>query len=105
VEAGVSRSLTEGVHLSQFAQAQRIEDEWLHPHRQLSSAGVVQLATDLELHRLNFQALRSMTPTLAQTGGGVKDVQGVLGHSKADTTVDVYMQPPEDGVKQTIEAI
>jgi len=32
-------------------------------------------------------------------------VQGVLGHSKADTTVNVYMQPIESGVKQTLDAI
>jgi len=37
--------------------------------------------------------------------GGVKDVQGVLGHSKADTTVNVYMQQIEAGVKQTLDAI
>jgi hypothetical protein len=36
---------------------------------------------------------------------GVKDVQGVLGHSKADTTVNVYMQSIEAGVKQTLDAI
>src|ERR1700685_1410304 len=43
--------------------------------------------------------------TLAQTKGGIKDVQGVLGHSKADTTVNVYMQPIEASVKQTLDAI
>ena len=43
--------------------------------------------------------------TLAQNMGGVKDVQGVLGHSKADTTVNVYMQPIEAGVKKTLDAI
>ncbi len=42
---------------------------------------------------------------LAQKNGGVKDVQSVLGHSKADTTVNVYMQEIEAGVKQTLEAI
>ena len=32
-------------------------------------------------------------------------MQGVLGHSKADTTVNVYMQPIEAGVKSTLDAI
>jgi len=32
-------------------------------------------------------------------------VQGVLGHSKADTIFNVYMQPIEDSVKQTLDAI
>jgi len=43
--------------------------------------------------------------TLAQTKGGVKDVPGVWGHSKADTTVNVYMRPIEAGVKSTLDAI
>jgi integrase len=64
-----------------------------------------KLAKDLELPKLNFQVLRRTIATLAQTKGGVKDVQGVLGHSKADTTVNVYMQPIEAGVKQTLDAI
>ena len=37
--------------------------------------------------------------TLAQTKGGVKNMQGVLGHSKADTKVKVYMQSIEASVK------
>ena len=55
--------------------------------------------------KLNFQVLRRTTATLAQTKGNVKDVQGILGHTKADTTVNVYMQPIEEGVKQTLDAI
>jgi site-specific recombinase XerD len=64
-----------------------------------------KLGQQLKLPKLNFQVLRRTIATLAQTKGGVKDVQGILGHSKADTTVNVYMQPIEAGVKQTLEAI
>ena len=32
-------------------------------------------------------------------------MQGILGHSKADTTVNVYMQPIEDSIKQTLDAM
>jgi integrase len=64
-----------------------------------------KLAEKLGLAKLNFQVLRRTMATLAQTKGGVKDVQGILGHSKADTTVNVYMQQIEAGVKQTLEAI
>lgn len=64
-----------------------------------------KLAEKLGLAKLNFQVLRRTMATLAQTKGGVKDVQGVLGHSKADTTVNVYMQSIEAGVKQTLNAI
>jgi len=64
-----------------------------------------KLARELGLPKLNFQVLRRTMATLAQNMGGVKDVQGVLGHSKADTTVNVYMQPIEAGVKKTLDAI
>ena len=64
-----------------------------------------KLAQELGLAKLNFQVLRRTMATLAQTKGGVKDVQGVLGHSRADTTVNVYMQQIEAGVKQTLDAI
>ena len=64
-----------------------------------------KLAKELGLVKLNFQVLRRTIATLAQTKGSVKDVQGILGHTKADTTVNVYMQPIEEGVKQTLDAI
>jgi integrase len=64
-----------------------------------------KLAAKLGLAKLNFQVLRRTMATLAQTKGGIKDVQGVLGHSKTDTTVNVYMQPIEAGVKSTLDAI
>ena len=64
-----------------------------------------KLAEQLGLSKLNFQVLRRTIATLAQTKGNVKDVQGILGHAKADTTVNVYMQQIDDGVKETLEAI
>ncbi|MBV9180847.1 MAG: tyrosine-type recombinase/integrase [Acidobacteria bacterium] len=64
-----------------------------------------KIGQQLGLPKLNFQVLRRTIATLAQTKGGVKDVQAILGHSKADTTVNVYMQPIEAGVKQTLDAI
>ena len=42
---------------------------------------------------------------MGQTKGSVKDVQDILGHAKADTTVNVYMQQIDEGVKQTLDAI
>ncbi len=64
-----------------------------------------KLGQDLGFRKLNFQVLRRTIATLAQTKGNVKDVQGILGHTKADTTVNVYMQQIDEGVKQTLEAI
>jgi tetratricopeptide (TPR) repeat protein len=64
-----------------------------------------KLAEKLGLAKLNLQVLRRTMATLAQKKGGVKDVQGILGHSKADTTVNVYMQEIEESVRQTQDAI
>ena len=63
------------------------------------------LAQKLGLAKLNFQVLRRTMATLAQTKGSIKDVQEILGHTKADTTVNVYMQPLEASVKETQAAI
>ena len=63
------------------------------------------LAEELGLPKLNFRVLRRTMATLAQTKGSVKDVQAILEHSKADTTVNVPMQSIEASVKQTQEAI
>jgi integrase len=63
------------------------------------------LETELGLPKLNFQVLRRTIATLAQTKGSIKDVQSILGHSKADTTVNVYMQEIEASVKETQAAI
>jgi len=64
-----------------------------------------KLSEQLGLPKLNFQVLRRTIATLAQTKGSVKDVQGILGHSKPDITANVYMQEIEEGVKRTLDAI
>lgn len=64
-----------------------------------------KLAETLGLKKLNFQVLRRTIATLAQTKGGVKDVQEILGHSQPDITASVYMQPIAECVKQTQDAI
>ena len=63
------------------------------------------LAEEVQLKKLNFQVLRRTIATLAQTNGSVRDVQGILAHTKADTTANVYMQQIDEGVKQTRDAI
>ena len=52
-----------------------------------------------------YWAHHGYAATLAQTKGDVKDVQAILSHSKADTTVNDYMQQIEAGVKQTLDGI
>lgn len=64
-----------------------------------------KLARDLGLPKLTFQVIRRTIATLAQRKGTVKDVQGVLRHSRIATTTDVYMQEIPEGVRATIDSI
>jgi len=64
-----------------------------------------KLARDLKLPKLTFQVIRRTIATLAQKKGTVKDVQGVLRHSRAATTTDVYMQEIPESVQATVNSI
>ena len=60
---------------------------------------------NLELPKLTFQVIRRTIAMLAQKKGTVKDVQGLLGHSRAATTTDVYLQEIPESVQATVNAI
>jgi integrase len=64
-----------------------------------------KLAEVLELPKLTFQVIRRSIATLAQKKGTVKDVQGVMRHSRTATTTDVYMQEIPESVRATIDSI
>src|SRR5438445_4626863 len=64
-----------------------------------------KLAAELDLPKLTFQVIRRTIATLAQKKGTVKDVQGVLRHSRTATTTDIYMQEIPEGVRGTIDSI
>lgn len=64
-----------------------------------------KLARDLELPKLTFQVIRRTIATLAQKKGTVKDVQGLMRHSRTATTTDIYMQEIPAGVRGTIDSI
>jgi integrase len=64
-----------------------------------------KLARDLKLPKLTFQVIRRTIATLAQKKGTVKDVQGVLRHSRTATTTDVYMQEIQESVQATVNSI
>ena len=64
-----------------------------------------KLADDLELPKLTFQVIRRTIATLAQKKGTVKDVQGLMRHSRTATTTDVYMQEIPESVQATVDAI
>ena len=59
----------------------------------------------MELPKLTFQVIRRTIATLAQRKGTVKDVQGMMRHSRTATTTDVYMQELPEGVRATINSI
>ena len=62
-------------------------------------------AEELELPKLTFQVIRRTVATLARKKGDIKDVQGVLRHSRTATTTDVYMQELPEGVRATVNSI
>lgn len=64
-----------------------------------------KLAARLELPKLTFQVIRRTIATLAQKKGTVKDVQGLLRHSRTATTTDVYMQEIPESVQATVNSI
>jgi len=64
-----------------------------------------KLAEELELPKLTFQVIRRSIATMAQRKGTVKDVQGILRHSRTATTTDVYMQELPEGVRATVNSI
>jgi integrase len=66
---------------------------------------LAKLAEALKLPKLTFQVIRRTIAMLAQKKGTVKDVQGVLRHSRMSTTTDVYMQEIPDSVRATVDAI
>jgi hypothetical protein len=64
-----------------------------------------KLAEELELPNLAFQMIRRSIATLARKKGDVKDMQGVMRHSRTATTTDVYMQQLPEGVRETVNSI
>jgi integrase len=64
-----------------------------------------KLARQLELPKLTFQVIRRTIATLAKDKGHIKDIQGMLRHSRMATTTEVYMQTMEDGVRSTVTSI
>jgi hypothetical protein len=49
-----------------------------------------KLADELELPKLTFEVIPRTIATLGKAKGHVKDIQGIMRHTKASTTTDVY---------------
>jgi integrase len=52
-----------------------------------------------------FQVIRRTVATLAQKKGTAMDIQGLLRHSRAATTTDVYVQENPESVQVPVHAI
>ncbi len=63
------------------------------------------LAVKLGFPKLTFQVIRRTIATLAKDKGHVKDIQGMMRHSRVATTTDVYMQSLHEGVRSTVNSI
>ncbi|MDE1178072.1 MAG: tyrosine-type recombinase/integrase [Edaphobacter sp.] len=64
-----------------------------------------KIAEKLALPKLTFQVIRRSIATLGKSKGHVKDIQGMMRHSKASTTTDIYMQSLEPEVRTAINSI
>ena len=64
-----------------------------------------KIARELALPKLTFQVIRRTIATLAQKKETIKDVQGVMRHSRTTTTTDIYMQEIPASVQSTINSI
>jgi len=64
-----------------------------------------KVAKELGLPKLTFQVIRRTIATLAKDKGHVKDIQGMMRHSRLATTTEVYMQSLESGVRSTVDSI
>jgi hypothetical protein len=80
-------------------------EAWIHGVHRNFKRVLHRLARDLELPKMTFQVIRRTIATLAQKKGTVKDVQGVLRHSRTATTTDVYMQEIPESVQAMINSI
>ena len=49
-----------------------------------------KIARELQLPKLTFQVIRRTIATLVRKKGTIKDVQGVMRHSRTAMTTDVY---------------
>lgn len=58
-----------------------------------------RLAKELGLPKLTFQIIRRTIATLAKDKGHIKDIQGMMRHSRLATTAEIYMQSLESGVR------
>jgi hypothetical protein len=54
---------------------------------------------------VTFQVIRRTVTTLAKDKGHVKDIQGMMRHTRLAATTDVYMQSLKSGVRSTINSI
>ena len=62
-----------------------------------------QIAEETGIGGIDFRACRRTCATHLSQYGGVKEVQAHLRHSRATTTLEVYIQEIPDAVRQAVE--
>ncbi len=77
----------------------------LSRQRQRSQAGAAQTRSRPELAQADVPGHLQNDCNTGTEEGALKDVQGVLRHSRSATTMDVYMQEIPESVQSTINSI
>ena len=99
LERAVSRHVARGLHLRRCERR-------LPGHAQSSPASLTQTGRPVGIGETYLPSDPAHDRDAgAEEGGTIKDVQGQLGHSRAATTTDVYMQEIPENVRTTVNAI
>jgi hypothetical protein len=77
----------------------------LYGHRQLSPAGAAQAGEEPRTAEADLLSDPAHDSDAGAEEGNGKDVQGLLRHSRAAITTDVYMQEIPESVQATVNAI
>lgn len=64
-----------------------------------------QIAKETGIDGIDFRACRRTCATLLSKHGGVKEVQAHLRHSRATTTLDIYVQEIPEEVRAAVESL
>src|SRR5208337_4564917 len=98
LEAGMSRLIAGSVHFPK-------QDRRVHGRKQLPKAGSAQAGARTGIAQIDLSSDPAHDCHAGAKEGPVKDVQGLLRHSRAATTTDVYMQEIPERVQATINTI
>jgi integrase len=64
-----------------------------------------RIAEETGIEGIDFRACRRTCATHLSKHGGIKEVQAHLRHSRATTTLDVYVQEIPEAVREAVESL